>query len=430
MKTKCSVKFYLEKRIDKELGNLITENVPIFLFFSYDGKRLQYFTGYRINIDQWNAETQRVRRNNFNKKGESATDINDHLSNIESVVTEIYKQQKANKKNPSVNFVRDELKQRLGEVERNQESLFNVFEKFIATESQLNSWSKGTVTKITTIKNQLKDFYKIYKFDFENMDENFFNAYLKFQMDSKENKGLNLRNSTISKNLKIFKWFMNWATKKGFNENLTYKDFNPKLKGTKIQKIIFLTWPELMKVYEKKIPKKYLDQVRDVFCFTCFTGLRYSDVYNLKYSDIKDGFIEITTIKTSDPLQIDLNTYSKAILEKYKGYNFPGNKALPVISNQNFNLYLKELGQFCELTEPETVVYFKGNERNEETFQKWELLSTHVGRKTFVSNALFFNIPAEVVMSWTGHKDHRIMESYYKIIAPQKRREMNKFNEN
>jgi hypothetical protein len=51
-----------------------------------------------------------------------------------------------------------------------------------------------------------------------------------------------------------------------------------------------------------------------------------------------------------------------------------------------------------------------------------------VGRKTFVSNALFFNIPAEVIMSWTGHKDHKVMENYYKIIAPQKRREMDKMN--
>ena len=115
MKTKCSVKFYLEKRIDKESGKLITENVPIFLFFSFDGKRLQYYTGYRINIDQWNIETQRVRRNNFNRKGESAADINFHLTDIEKTVTEIYYQQKANKKNPSLQFIRDELRERLGE---------------------------------------------------------------------------------------------------------------------------------------------------------------------------------------------------------------------------------------------------------------------------------------------------------------------------
>lgn len=110
-------------------------------------------------------------------------------------------------------------------------------------------------------------------------------------------------------------------------------------------------------------------------------------------------------------------------------FPLPKNKALPVISNQKFNEYLKDLGKLAEFNDPETIVYYKGNERVEETFKKWQLLSTHAGRKTFVSNALFFNIPAEVIMSWTGHKDHRVMENYYKIIAPQKRREMDKFNE-
>jgi len=185
-----------------------------------------------------------------------------------------------------------------------------------------------------------------------------------------------------------------------------------------------------MALYHLPISKKYLEQVRDVFCFCCFTGLRYSDVLNLKRSNIKDDYIEITTIKTNDPLQIDLNTYSRTILEKYNDFPFADDKCLPVISNQKMNKYLKELGQIAKMNESELVVYYKGNERIEETFQKWQLLSTHAGRKTFVSNALFLNIPAEVIMSWTGHKDHKVMENYYKIIAPQKRREMAKFNEN
>jgi integrase len=427
MKNKCSIKFYLEKRIDKNSGQLITENVPIFLFFSFDGKRLQYFTGYRINTDQWNIDTQRVKRNNINRKGESATDINFHLTDIEKTVTEVYNQQKSNKKNPSVQFMRDELRERLGEGDNNRQSVLSVFKKFIEIESQINTWSKGTVTKFNTIYDQLKDFHdKHYKFDFESMDENFLYAYVTHQL-----KDLKHRNTTISKNFKLFKWFMNWATKKGYNENLTYRDFRLSLKGTtRSQKIIFLRWNELMRLYELQISKKYLDQVRDVFCFTCFTGLRYSDVKNLKKSQVKEDLIDITTIKTEDSLQIELNTYSKAILNKYIDVPLKDEKALPVISNQKSNDYLKELGELAGIDDSETIVYYKGNERVEKTYKKWELLSTHSGRKTFISNALFFNIPAEVIMTWTGHKDHKVMENYYKIIASQKRREMNKFNEN
>lgn len=428
MKIKSSVKFRLETRYrETEQGKkeLITENVPIFLFFNFDGKQLRYYTGYRIDWDKWNNETQRVKRNVFNKNEESATAINKHLGDIATHVTDIYDEQKGQKKKPSVSFVRDELKKRLGETYKSEVSIFIAFELFISQEAKLKTWTEGTKTKLNTVLTQLKDFHTTYKFDFETIDETFLEKYIGYQ-----EKTLKLRNVTIAKNLKIFNWFMNWATRKKFNTNLTYKTFDPNLKGTNISKVIFLTWPDLMKVYQKDITKPYLARIRDVFCFQCFTGLRYSDVYNLKKSDIKGAMIEITTIKTEDPLQIDLNDYSRAILDKYKDEPFPGNKALPVISNQKFNEYLKELGQNCELTDPETLVYFVGNERKEKTYQKWELLTTHVGRKTFISNALFFNIPAEVIMAWTGHKDHKVMEKYYKIIAPQKKREMAKFNEN
>lgn len=92
------------------------------------------------------------------------------------------------------------------------------------------------------------------------------------------------------------------------------------------------------------MPKKYLERVRDVFLFQCFTGLRYSDVFNLKRSDIKDNHIEITTVKTADSLIIELNKHSKSILYKYKDIPFENDKVLPVITNQKMNEYLKELG--------------------------------------------------------------------------------------
>lgn len=426
MKTKCSVNFYLEKRKNKETGELIAENVPIILFFSFDGKRLQYYIGYRIDKDKWDEAEQKVKRNNFNRDGVSATLINDHIIDIQNSVSDIYKGCKVLRQSPTVQYIRDELKKRVGDQEQKPLSFFDIFDQFVETESQEKTWTKGTVTKFNTNISHLKKFQesKRFKIEFDSIDEAFFNKYVKYQREV-----LKHRNTTISKNLKIFKWFMNWATKKGYNKNLAFRDYAPDLKGiTRNQNIIFLTWEELMALYELDVPARYLEQVRDVFCFCCFSGLRYSDVYNLKHSNIKADTIEITTIKTDDPLQIDLNTYSRAILDKYKDVPFPDDKALPVISNQKMNEYLKKLGEFAKMNEPETVIYYMGAERKEDTFEKWELLTTHVGRKTFISNALFFNIPAEVIMSWTGHKDHKVMENYYKIIAPQKRREMDKMN--
>lgn len=73
-----------------------------------------------------------------------------------------------------------------------------------------------------------------------------------------------------------------------------------------------------MRIYNMYIKEGTLSTVRDVFCFCCFTGLRYSDVYNLRKTDIINGKIDIVTQKDSDNIQIELNKYSKSILDKYE----------------------------------------------------------------------------------------------------------------
>ena len=147
-----------------------------------------------------------------------------------------------------------------------------------------------------------------------------------------------MRNSTIGKQLSFLKWFLRWSFKQGMHSNNAYDTFKPKLKDTQ-KRIIFLTWEELNKLSGFKIPStmQALERVRDVFLFQCFTGLGYSDVFNLRRSDIKGDYMEVTTVKTSDSLIIELNDHSRAILEKYKDVEFENDKALPVITNQKMN---------------------------------------------------------------------------------------------
>ena len=123
----------------------------------------------------------------------------------------------------------------------------------------------------------------------------------------------------------------------------------------------------------------------------------------------------MTTVKTSDSLIIELNDHSKAILEKYKGVEFENDKALPVITNQKMNDYLKELAELAEINEPVRQTYYKGNERIDEVTPKYALLGTHAGRRTFICNALAFGIPPQVVMKWTGHSDYKAMKPYIDI---------------
>ena len=302
-------------------------------------------------------------------------------------------------------------------------SFYKVFDEFVRDCGRQNDWTDSTYEKFAAVKNHLMNFRDGLTFDF--FDEKGLNDYVTYLRDVKE-----MRNTTISKQLSFLKWFLRWAFKKGVHQNNAYDSYKPKLKSTQ-KKIIFLTWDELNRLREFKIPsnKQALERVRDVFLFQCFTGLRYSDVFNLRRSDIKDDHIEVTTVKTSDSLIIELNNHSKAILYKYKDVAFEDDKVLPVITNQKMNDYLKELAEMAGIDEPVRQTYYKGNERIDEVTPKYALLGTHAGRRTFICNALALGIPPQVVMKWTGHSDYKAMKPYIDIADDIKANAMSKFNQ-
>jgi integrase len=197
------------------------------------------------------------------------------------------------------------------------------------------------------------------------------------------------------------------------------------------KKVVFLTKAELDKIENADLPetKLYLYRVRDVFLFQCYSGLRYSDVANLKRCDVHDDFFEITTVKTCDSLRIELNKHTKTILDKYKMYDFPKGKALPVISNQRMNEYVHELCEEAKIDEPVRQTYYKGNERIDVVLPKHKLVGTHTGRRTFICNALGMGIPPQVVMKWTGHSGYKAMSPYIDVADEMKAEQMKKFNE-
>ena len=84
--------------------------MAINLFFSFDGKRMQFYSGRRIDLKKWDSESQRVKRNNVNKKGYTSTDINEHITNIEATIVKVYKESKALELQPSVAYLKEQLK--------------------------------------------------------------------------------------------------------------------------------------------------------------------------------------------------------------------------------------------------------------------------------------------------------------------------------
>ena len=428
MNIKRNIIFTLESR--KKDGVLIVENVPIRMRVNFASKRIEFTIGYRIDAEKWDTDKQRVRNGCTNKLKQSASEINDSLLGYYTEVQEIFKKFEVEEIMPTpeqikeaFNALHKPIEEEVKPRKSTPNAFYKVFDEFVRDCGRQNDWTDSTYEKFAAVKNHLMNFRDGLTFDF--FDEKGLNDYVTYLRDVKE-----MRNSTIGKQLSFLKWFLRWAFKKGLHQNNAYDSYKPKLKSTQ-KKIIFLTWEELNKLREFEIPaaKQALDRVRDVFLFQCFTGLRYSDVFNLRRSDIKGDYIEVTTVKTSDSLIIELNKHSKAILDKYKDVSFEDDKVLPVITNQKMNDYLKELAELAGIDEPVRQTYYRGNERIDEVTPKYALLGTHAGRRTFICNALALGIPPQVVMKWTGHSDYKAMKPYIDIADDIKANAMSKFNQ-
>ena len=429
MNIKRNIIFTLESR--KKDGVLIVENVPIRMRVNFASKRIEFTTGYRIDAAKWDSDKQRVRNGCTNKLKQSASEINASLLGYYTEVQEIFRKFEVEEIVPTPEQIKEAFNALHNPIEIEEvpprkstpNAFYKVFDEFVRDCGRQNDWTDSTYEKFAAVKNHLMNFRTELTFDF--FDEKGLNDYVTYLRDIKE-----MRNSTIGKQLSFLKWFLRWAFKKGLHQNNAYDSYKPKLKSTQ-KKIIFLTWEELNKLREFEIPaaKQALDRVRDVFLFQCFTGLRYSDVFNLRRSDIKGDHIEVTTVKTSDSLIIELNKHSKAILDKYKDVAFEDDKVLPVITNQKMNDYLKELAELAGIDEPVRQTYYRGNERIDEVTPKYALLGTHAGRRTFICNALVLGIPPQVVMKWTGHSDYKAMKPYIDIADDIKANAMSKFNQ-
>ena len=425
---------------------------------TFNCQRIDLATGSQVSSPKWwDEENELVKSGYAGPKGESDLTINNELRNIKDQMDMVFKFYEINDKIPTPSEITAKYKERISGVmpkrpepekkklEENPKSkdFWECFSQFLTEAGEKNAWTPATLEKMEALRVDLKAFKKTIKF--EDLTESWFTAFVVYLRDNKKlrtprkKKGeredydhedvTGLRNSTIEKKLGYFRWFLNWATEKGYNTKRDYKSFRPTLKQTQ-RKVIYLTKEEIARVRAVELSgnNAYMDPVRDVFIFCCFSGLRHSDANNLRRSDIKGDHIEITTVKTADSISIELNDITKAILEKYKDVPFKDNKALPNLTNQAMNRDIKELCKLAGINEEIRITTYKGSTRTDTIYQKWEKVGTHTGRRTFIVNALSLGIPPSVVMKWTGHSDYKAMKPYIDIVDSIKAESMTKFN--
>ncbi len=387
----------------------------------------------RIQPKYWDAKKQRVKV--LHPDSKLRTHINDELDKINKVVENKFE-------NYLIQITDKELLNSLvtscfyvestSVLTEKQTSFFEYYQKYL--DISANELSTGFINQQAATMGKLELFeqYIGRRLQFESFTVDFFDEIFSFLLSSGKmvegkKKGIH-NNSTINGHIKRIKIFLSTAKAKKWHNFIEYKDYKRKRQATEDEAaIISLTWEEFLKLYTFDFKTDHQKKVRDVFCFSCVLGLRYSDYSILNKKEFKTVFvidsngqpkqmIETFIIKNRKrvPVRLPYSEYAKAIVDKYKDTN--SSLLLPIMSEKTMNNSIKDLCKIAGFTEDVITVYYRGGKEIKESSQKWELTSTHTGRKSFISKCVEAGVPLHVVASFTGHsKNSKSLARYYNI---------------
>lgn len=380
--------------------------------------------GFAVDPERWDRRRQRCTPNSFHgPRSVPAAVINREVDRYEQAVAALQERYASRGTVPTPEQLRKDLRAELGLDLPDAPGIGPAIREFVREQTSLQGWSLGTRRKFDQLQAAVRDFGRMTSF--EVIDRRLLLDFVEYLRD-----GRDYANTTVAKYVGYLRWFLKWAEDRRYLTNPDWKYFRPKLK-TPRQQVIYLTRDELMRVWDYRAPANhtYLDDVRDIFLFCCFTGLRYSDVIELRWADFEDGVLRITTRKTADTLRIEMNRWSNEILGRHLDEDYGEDRVFRKIPNQVMNRYLKQICREVGIDSPVRVTTYKGAERVDEAKEKWELIGTHAGRRTFVCSALSLGIPAQVVMKWTGHSDYKSMKPYIDVTDAAKASAMERFDE-
>jgi integrase len=229
-----------------------------------------------------------------------------------------------------------------------------------------------------------------------------------------------IRSNTLKKKINLFISFLRWLedeTKRDFIFTSTLVQFSKnEIKSPKIIKDS-LTVEEVKLLLETKCDGNKEEFIRDVFVFSCSTGLRWSDIISIKKEDVKtdkngDFFLKKYAQKTDEEFYVFLNKTAQQILEKY-------NYELALFSNSNFNKYLKLfLKKFEIFNEVTNFKKIDSKTKKSINLSRYEVISIHRGRDTFINILLNSNVPINTIMRYTGHRSISSLQKYIDLNKP------------
>lgn len=387
MKTKVSILFYAKKA--KAAANGL---VPIYTRITINGKRIELSTNRFVEISKWSTEAGKMKGSS-----EEARSINNHLDLLKSQIRDA-EMELIHKK---ITVTTETIKSKLLGVDERARMLVPIFQDHNNKIKELvgKEYASGTLERYTTSLKHTIEFmqwkYNVSDIDITKIDHAFITDY-EFWLRSVRN----CANNTAVKYLKNFNKIIKLCLANDWLDKNPFANYKSKVKEVER---VYLTENEIQSIIEKDFKTERLSLVRDIFLFSCFTGLAYIDVKNLTKSHISLGidgekWIFTHRQKTESASKIPILPVTQMIIDKYENHPQCNNedKLLPILSNQKMNAYLKEIAGVCEIEKE---------------------LTFHIARHTFATTVTLTNgVPIESVSKMLGHKNLRTTQHYAKVL--------------
>lgn len=369
-----------------------SQKVPLYMRISLNGERSEISLKRFIDPHSWDSKRQQIRG-----RVEDARVVNVYIQSMKTALYNHYNACIIRGEELSASSFKDSF---LNKGTRKKTLLETFHYHNSKVESQIDKgFSKATFIRYQTCLNHIKCFIK-WKFNTTDIPIDRVNYEFISDLHFYFRTIKNSCNNTALKYISNFRTVVNMALKYGWIEKDPFVGFKAKFDVVERE---FLTEDEVFAIYNKQFLTERLNIVKDIFVFSCFTGLAYCDVYKLSQNHITIGldgckWIEIDRTKTNSISKIPLLPIAESIINKYRDNItcINENKLLPVYSNQKMNSYLKEIAAICEI--------------NKE-------LTCHIARHTFATSiTLANNVPLESVQKMLGHKSIRITQHYSKVL--------------
>ncbi|WP_310560703.1 site-specific integrase [Flavobacterium sp.] len=387
MKTKVSILFYA-KRAKANVSGL----VPIYTRITINGKRIELSSNRFVEISKWSTEAGKMKGNS-----EEARSINNHLDMLRIQIIDM-QMELVHKKIPVTS---ETLKSKILGVDERERMIIPIYQNHNDKIEDLigNGYAYGTLERFKISLKHLKEFilwkYNVSDISITKIDYAFVTEFEFYLRSIKK-----CNNNTAVKYVRNFRKIIKICLDNDWLDKNPCSRYEGKMKEVERD---FLTEEELSRIYNKRFSSERLTLVKDIFIFSCYTGLAYVDVKGLKKDHIAIGidgekWIFKNRQKTDTKSKIPVLPIAQEIIEKYANHPRCLNEdsILPILTNQKMNAYLKEIGDLCDISK-------------EITF--------HMARHTFATSVTLTNgVPIETVSKMLGHKNIQTTQHYAKIL--------------